>query len=186
MTISMRQAIPDDAARIAEIHMAAFSSNAMLHAMFPTDDARLNLQKSMELKTVTEIKGSSSTVLVVQENHQELARSQGSHGTRPTKGEIISFAKWSLPTYIDDKQDPDPWVWPEGTNLEVVNAWGKKMEEVQARHVGSMPCYRKSKLCWPSWREKDAAQCCRPLESASSPVVLTNYRSELCWHSSVV
>lgn len=64
--LSLRTAIPEDASRIAEIHMAAFGSNAMLHAQFPTPAIRKRLQTSIEEKALADIRDPKTTVLVVE------------------------------------------------------------------------------------------------------------------------
>jgi ribosomal protein L12E/L44/L45/RPP1/RPP2 len=58
-------AVPADAVRIAEIHVAAFSSNAMLLAQFPTPEARKGLQESARVKALADIADPKISVLVV-------------------------------------------------------------------------------------------------------------------------
>lgn len=59
-----------DAGRIAEIHMAAFGSNAMLRAQFPTPAVRDALQRSIEWKALADIKDPKTTVLLVRDSDQ--------------------------------------------------------------------------------------------------------------------
>lgn len=61
----LRPAICEDAARIAEIHMAAFKDNAMLRAQFPTPTIRKSLQICIEDKTLADINDPKISVLVV-------------------------------------------------------------------------------------------------------------------------
>jgi hypothetical protein len=61
----MRLATRQDAPRIAEIHMAAFGTNAMLLAQFPTPAIRQALQISIENKALADIDDPKTTVLVV-------------------------------------------------------------------------------------------------------------------------
>lgn len=63
--LNMRTATPEDAPRIAEIHMAAFGPNAMLHAQFPTPTIRKRLQTCIEKKALADIDDPKTTVLVV-------------------------------------------------------------------------------------------------------------------------
>lgn len=63
--LRMRTATPGDAPRIAEIHMAAFGSNAMLHAQFRAPVIRRGLQISIENKALADIEDPKVTVLVV-------------------------------------------------------------------------------------------------------------------------
>ena len=62
--LCMRAATPEDAPRIAEIHMVAFGPNAMLHAQFPTPAIRKRLQTCVEHKALADIDDSKTTVLV--------------------------------------------------------------------------------------------------------------------------
>ena len=61
----MRVATREDVARIADIHMAAFGPNAMLHAQFPTPAIREGLRTSITNKALADIDDSKTTVLVV-------------------------------------------------------------------------------------------------------------------------
>lgn len=63
--LHIRVATPQDAPRIAEIHMAAFGPNAMLHAQFPTPAIRQGLQTCVEDKALADINDQNTTVLVV-------------------------------------------------------------------------------------------------------------------------
>lgn len=63
--LQLRPAICEDAARIAEIHMAAFKHNAMLHAQFPTPTIRKSLQICIEEKALADINDPRISVLVV-------------------------------------------------------------------------------------------------------------------------
>jgi hypothetical protein len=151
MPLKLCTATPADAPRIAEIHMLAFGSNKMLRAQFPTPAIRVALQKSIEDKTLADIEDPKISVLVVREllsEEQEVVKDErrnvGEGGeVVPKEGKVISFAKWSHP--IDDGEDyvESPWVWPEGTNLEVLENWGKEIDEAYERVLGATPCYRK-------------------------------------------
>jgi hypothetical protein len=63
--LQLRPATHKDAARIAEIHMAAFKQNAMLHALFPTPAIRRSLQIEIEDKAQADIDDPKISVLVV-------------------------------------------------------------------------------------------------------------------------
>lgn len=82
----MRAATRQDAPRIAEIHMAAFGPNAMLHAQFPTPAIRQGLQISIENKALADIDDPKTTVLVVTIHgkgyHLLLSCSFGGRGVR--------------------------------------------------------------------------------------------------------
>lgn len=63
--LQLRPAKCEDAPRVAEIHMAAFKHNAMLHAQFPTPTIRKSLQTCIEDKALADINDPKVTVLVV-------------------------------------------------------------------------------------------------------------------------
>ncbi|KAI1377029.1 putative GNAT family acetyltransferase [Hypoxylon crocopeplum] len=131
MPISLAFAQHADAARIAEIHMAAFGSNEMLLAQFPTSFVRDALKKCIELKASADIDDPKTTVLIIRDSIS---------GGLETK--IIAFAKWSLPVPVDENYTEPPWIWPPGTNLKILDGWTEKSEEAQSRAVGDAPCYR--------------------------------------------
>ncbi|KAJ2975927.1 hypothetical protein NUW58_g8221 [Xylaria curta] len=133
-----------DARRIAEIHMAAFGPNKMLHAQFPTPALRQALQDCIEKKVLADIDYPKTTVLVVRDapdnlgmqHHEGQDRSEIQDSTS-----IMAFAKWSHP--ISDEEDcaEPPWIWPEGTCMHVLDAWTKQSEAAQMRAVGQTPSY---------------------------------------------
>jgi hypothetical protein len=141
MTLVLSEAHAADAARIAEIHMAAFADNEMLLAQFPTPTIRQGLQKCIEAKALADILDPKITVLVVEEvgtveqiSDEQLPRNNG---------RIISFAKWIHPVAEGESYTETPWVWPEGTLVEVLDAWTRKVEEAEEKVLGHSPCYRK-------------------------------------------
>lgn len=148
MPLALAFAEHADAARIAEIHMAAFNRNAMLIAQFPTPAVRDALKKSIELKARADIDDPKTTVLVVRcsisggpTDSAELSQSEPDRVCRPRE-KVIAFAKWSHPVPIDEDYTEPPWIWPEGTDFKVLGDWASKSEEAQSRAVGDVPCYR--------------------------------------------
>uniref|UniRef100_A0A0B7K9Y3 N-acetyltransferase domain-containing protein n=1 Tax=Bionectria ochroleuca TaxID=29856 RepID=A0A0B7K9Y3_BIOOC len=131
----MRLATRQDAPRIAEIHMAAFGTNAMLLAQFPTPAIRQALQISIENKALADIDDPKTTVLVV---------AVGSDDPEKSLDNVISFAKWSHPVDPSEGYVEPPWIWPEGTDLETLAAWTARAAEAETRSLGSTPCYRLS------------------------------------------
>lgn len=131
----MRLATSQDASRIAEIHMAAFGTNAMLLAQFPTPAIRQALQISIENKALADIDDPKTTVLVVAVVSDDPEKSLDN---------VISFAKWSHPVDPSESYVEPPWIWPEGTDLETLAAWTARAAEAETRSVGSTPCYRLS------------------------------------------
>ncbi|KAF9766622.1 hypothetical protein IL306_000945 [Fusarium sp. DS 682] len=131
----------EDASRIAEIHMAAFASNLMLQAQFPTPPIRQALQQTLELKAEADIDDPYQTVLLVLEAQPEDA-SRAAHA-KPTQGhKAIAYAKWSHPVPPGEVYVEPPWHWPEGTDFDMLEVWNNKMEEAQSMALGSNPCYK--------------------------------------------
>lgn len=132
MPLLLGEATPADAPRIAQIHMAAFGPNAMLRAQFPTPEVRRELEASIEAKALADIEDSKTTVLVVREADTETSE------TSP----VVAFAKWSHPVHSHEVYEEPPWVWPDGTDHAVLDAWTKKCEDAQQRVMGERACYR--------------------------------------------
>ena len=138
-----------DASRIAEIHMAAFGTNAMLRAQFPTAGLREGVRGAVEIKALADIEDAKTTVLVVRdvpESDDDGPKNEedGDGLLEDAGGPVVAFAKWShpVPEGGDEEYVEPPWVWPEGTNWDVLEGWARKSEEVQERALGRMPCYR--------------------------------------------
>ena len=131
MVLRLCEASASDASRIADIHMAAFGSNVMLQAQFPTPAIRNELRKCIAEKAVADINDSETAVLVVRDDGDE---------------EIISFAKWALPVSPAEEAyyTEPPWRWPEGTNRAILERWTGKVDAAQKKILGDAPCYRKS------------------------------------------
>ncbi|KAI0531918.1 putative GNAT family acetyltransferase [Xylaria digitata] len=147
--LHMRAATRQDAPRIAEIHMAAFGPNAMLHAQFPTPAIRQGLQTSIENKALADIDDPKTTVLVV----------LSSDDPEKNAGAVVAFAKWSHPVRPDEDYVEPPWVWPEGTDLDTLGAWTAKAAEAEGRSIGDTPCYRLSYIGTdPTYGNRGAGQ----------------------------
>ncbi|XXH00570.1 hypothetical protein Hte_006918 [Hypoxylon texense] len=145
----MRVATRQDAPRIAEIHMAAFGLNAMLHAQFPTPAIRRGLQTCIENKALADIDDPKTTVLVV----------TSSDASEKNVATIVAFAKWSHPIPPGEDYVEPPWIWPEGTDLETLQAWTAKAAEAESRSVGDAPCYRLSYIGTdPTYGRRGAGQ----------------------------
>lgn len=205
MTLLLCIAESADAARIAEIHMAAFGSNVMLRAQFPNAIVRHELQRTIEKKALADIQDPKTTVFVVRDfgqtsmdfEEQNAGYEMGRHpyhreGEMRTDSKVIGFAKWSHPLSEDEDYVEPLWVWPEGTNWEGLDLWNKKMEEVQERLLRGTPCYRK--FYHSIWDRNNAFRLfIRCVRMASwhyhahfqwSFQSLTKARSQLHWHRS--
>lgn len=118
-------ATEQDAEQIAAVHMAAFGSNAMLCAQFPTPASRQKLKLCITQKALDDIRDPKIAVTVVRD---------------PTK--VISFAKWSLPVLESETYEESPWIWPDDTDFEVLSQWTEKVEFAKQKILGNAPCYR--------------------------------------------
>lgn len=114
------------AVRIGDIHMAAFHSNGMLLAQFPTPAVREGLRKSIVRKTIDDIKDVKTTVVLVRDGD-----------------EIISFAKWVDPVKEGEDYEEPPWHWPEGTRHDILDEWTEKVESASERVLRNTAHYRK-------------------------------------------
>ncbi|KAL4793746.1 putative GNAT family acetyltransferase [Aspergillus venezuelensis] len=127
-TLTLTEASPADAPRIADIHMAAFGTNHMLLAQFPTPEIREGLGVSLQEKALSEMQDPHWTVLVVRDEES---------------GKIISFAKWQhpIPLSEQDTYEEKPWDWPAGTRLDILDEWTRKVVDAGERLLGSTPYY---------------------------------------------
>jgi GNAT superfamily N-acetyltransferase len=136
MALHLSEAAEADAERIATVHMAAFGTNPMLRAQFPTPAIRAQLQTRIARKAVADIRDPKTAVLVVRD---------------PRIGnEIISFAKWTRPILELEAYVEPAWEWPDGTNLKVLDAWTEEVDAMQQVVLGHSPFYRK--LVGMFWR----------------------------------
>lgn len=157
MLLKLYPAVLADAGRISEIHMAAFASNAMLLAQFRTPVVREGLRESIRLKALADIRDPKISVLVVRDDASNTTTGE-SNGSRQSAinetlgksrseetqaGNVIAFAKWSHPVSKNEEYEETPWIWPPGTNMKILESWGKATEEMQEQAVGGQPCYRK-------------------------------------------
>lgn len=162
MPLKLTQATPHDAPRIANIHMQAFQTNALLHAQFPTPAAREGLRTTLAQRVIDEIKAPSWTILVAKRKRacDNLNSSEESQleGEGEGEGEVVGFAKWhrseSKSESESDGDGPEsdpPWIWPEGARIAVLDRWGERVDAAARRVLGKRgttyssrgrPCYR--------------------------------------------
>ncbi|KAI0967588.1 putative GNAT family acetyltransferase [Xylaria arbuscula] len=149
MPLKLYPAVPADADRISEIHMAAFASNAMLLAQFPAPHVRDGLRESIRLKALADIDDPKISVLVVRDIPSDSDASNltgieasSHHRGAATKGQVIAFAKWSHAIPKDEEYEETAWIWPPGTNMKILESWGKATEEGQRQAVGDHPYHR--------------------------------------------
>ncbi|KAL4780299.1 putative GNAT family acetyltransferase [Aspergillus varians] len=143
-TLTLSEAREDDAARIVDIHMAAFGANLMLLAQFPTPATREDLRVTLREKAIDEIQDPQWAVLVA----------------RDDANEIISFAKWRRPIPESELESyaEAPWKWPGGTRLDVLEEWTAKVEAAGDRLLERTPCYSLSYIGTdPNYERRGAA-----------------------------
>lgn len=161
--LTLLPARESDAPRIAAIHMAAFGTNAMLHAQFPTRTLRAQLKDAIVDKTIRDIRDAKTAVLVVvvedldhlyrergqdcdqvQEREQERERErEQEQKANSSNNSVISYARWNLPVHKSEGYSEPPWCLPEGTEWGVLKTWTDIVEGAQERVLGREPCYRK-------------------------------------------
>lgn len=124
MSFQVEIATEADADRIASIHLAAFDSNIMLHAQFPTNRALSGLHEVLVEDIIRSIRDPSKEVCVIRE-----------------MGLIVSFAKWFLPDA--DEGLVDEIHWPKDTDIQLLNEYFDKCEEEKNLILGSRSCYSK-------------------------------------------
>jgi len=125
MALEPTFATESDASRIAEIHMAAFGSNPLFLAQFPSPAIRDQLRSRIAQKAADDIRDPHIAVLVVRDQNR-----------------VVSFAKWSLPVEASAIYVEAPWVWPEGTDIAVLEQWTEIVEGAKQRALGGLPAYR--------------------------------------------
>ncbi|OJD27788.1 hypothetical protein ACJ73_00811 [Blastomyces percursus] len=123
MPLTLSEAEERDVGDIADIHLASFGENMMLRAQFSTPSLRAGLRISLMDKAREEIRDPQWVVLVIRDGN-----------------EVISFAKWKRPV-LDASYVEVPWRWPEGTRMDVLNEWTKKVDDACSRAIGDTPCY---------------------------------------------
>ena len=131
MTLKITVASEEDAARISDIHMAAFGTNEMLLAQVPTEKARQGLRKCIARKAAGDIKDPRIDVLLVRDTKID--------------NQAIAYAKWSSPSSTSETETP--WIWPDGTRHDILDEWIKILSEADVSIMGNEPCYRKKDPC---------------------------------------
>ncbi|KAL2016842.1 hypothetical protein VTK56DRAFT_2917 [Thermocarpiscus australiensis] len=122
-----------DAARIAEIHLAAMDSNPLLHAQFPTWESLKALEHYLEAYTADQLRDPPSGVLVARD---------------PKSGVIVAFAKWDSPSHPEDvKLESGDLRYLQGCRREFLDGYASLAAEAQKRSFGDLPCYRLSFVC---------------------------------------
>jgi hypothetical protein len=138
MVLQLSIATEADVDCIASTHLAAFDSNILLHAQYPTPSSLEGLQAYLSQDALDIIQNGQNcgkVILVVRETE--------------AKNQIISFAKWDLPEISKAPLHSDI-TWPTGCRQEYLDEYHEKAEAAKNRVVGDRPCYRKTciSLCF--------------------------------------
>ncbi|EKD12040.1 uncharacterized protein L3040_003181 [Drepanopeziza brunnea f. sp. 'multigermtubi'] len=131
MVLELCHATPSDVDRIAAIHLAAFNDNALLHAQFPTSESLSALQSILAEETLHAIQRTQTTKAVLVVKDKELQENQ-----------IISFAKWDLPTDHAKQVLHEGITWPDDCQQESLDRYHELAEAAKERVVGKGKCYR--------------------------------------------
>ncbi|KUJ20308.1 amidase signature enzyme [Mollisia scopiformis] len=133
MVLQLSAANVADVDEIAAVHLAAFDSNILLHAQFPTSTSLDVLRFYLSQEMLASIQGgrqSGKAVFVVRDTE--------------ANDKIVSFAKWDLPGPA--AESPNLSVQDitciEGCNKEYLDQYVSKAEAAKFRVVGNKPCYR--------------------------------------------
>lgn len=134
MPVSISPAQPKDAVDIAALHVQAFSSNALMRAIYPTPAIWAALQGCVEEKILADMKEPKITVLVAKHTDEAEVREE--------QGKTVGYAVWCHPIKAEEQDWKLPtWKLPEGTDWNVLKPWlaaaGKTVEEV----IGHTPHY---------------------------------------------
>lgn len=131
MVLRLSCATSKDVDEIADVHLAAFDSNTLLHAQFPTRASLDALRSYLSQELLASLQVGSKAILVVRDT--ELGE------------KIISFAKWDLPSPAVSQNISMPEITQvEGCNKEFLERYSAMAKATKVRVVGSSPCYRKN------------------------------------------
>jgi len=131
MVLQLSDAAPGDAERIASVHLAAFDSNVLLHAQFPTPESLAVLHSILSqemLQTIQNVQVSGKAIMVVRDTEAD--------------NQIISFAKWDLPNLSNDGHHVGA-AWHVDTRQDLLYLYHEKADQAKERVIGDKMCYRK-------------------------------------------
>jgi GNAT superfamily N-acetyltransferase len=142
MPFRLEVAQPHDAPRIAQIHMDAFSSNALICAIHAADKGLRDLRKAVEKKVLADMEDVKTTVLIVRYISEGAAASENDVAIESSSNsDVIGFAKWTHPIYPGENCVPPSWNLPESTDPRVLGPWRVQVEKVEKAIIGQTPRY---------------------------------------------
>lgn len=121
-----------DAPRIAAIHLAAMSSNALLHAQFPTPASLAAVEGFLATYAAAQLQtppgGGGGGALIARD---------------PATGEVAAFARWDSPREPQGGKIEDGEITGlEGCRREFLDGYAVRAEEARGRCWGGGECYR--------------------------------------------
>ena len=121
-----------DAPRIAAIHLAAMSSNALLHAQFPTPASLAAVEGFLATYAAAQLQtppgGGGGGALIARD---------------PATGEVVAFARWDSPREPQGGKIEDGEITGlEGCRREFLDGYAVRAEEARGRCWGGGECYR--------------------------------------------
>jgi hypothetical protein len=125
MTVQIELARPEDSPRLAELHVQAFSHNALMHAIHGPPSTWQALQRAAELHFLADMQDVKTTVLVA----------------RDGSGEVVGYAVWVHPLLPDQEHIWPAWSLPETTNWGVLKPWKEAAAIVAEALIGDTPHY---------------------------------------------
>ncbi|KAG4435026.1 hypothetical protein IFR05_009482 [Cadophora sp. M221] len=138
MVLKLHPASPSDADRIATIHLAAFNSNPLLHAQFPTPASLVSLHTILAQEALRAIQNGqdAKAILVVRDTELE--------GGEKGNEQVIGFAKWDLPKRNEGEKVVlhEGVTWHEDCRTEWLDRYHVLAEEAMGRVLGGGRCYR--------------------------------------------
>ena len=121
---------PQDALRIASIHVEAMNTNPLLHVQFPTPEALKGLVEYLARDTLQCLQDPRKGVLASRDRET---------------GEIASFAKWVVARSAEEDLTVEAVVdepWPETSVSEYLDRYSELADAAMERSFGKQPCYR--------------------------------------------
>ncbi len=131
MVLQLSTAGVEDVDRIASVQLATLEANTLIHTQFPTPGSLKGLHAFLSeemLDIIQTGQDSGKVVMVVRDTEAD--------------NQIISFAKWVLPTVSEAAHPAEP-PWPKDCREDLLNQYREKADAVKSRVVGDQPCYRK-------------------------------------------
>lgn len=136
MTLEILVPRKEDALVIANLHLRAMDSNALLHAQFPNPSSVEYLRGWLERDTIQHICDDDKGILVTRD--------------KQTK-DTVSFIKWLVHKGDEDGAEPiaDDEPWPETCQRKYLDSYGEITQAVRNKVIGGSSYYRKSLIRTP-------------------------------------